>query len=64
MDPYHGLMKVHHACGKPGGDFPMINISNKCGIAHILPIVPSCGAESESWLVYSRVDLTTFNGIY
>ena len=64
VDPYHGLVKVHRARGKPGGDFAAINISSICGMAHILPVFPSSGEESESWLVNSRIDLTTFNGIY
>ena len=64
VDPYQGLVKVHHVRGKPSGDFAAINISGICGMAHILPVFPSRGEESESWLVNSRIDLISFNGIY
>ena len=64
VDPHHGLVKVHRARGKPGSDFAVINISSICGMAHILPVFPSKGEESETWLVNSRIDLTTFNEIY
>ena len=64
VDTYHGLVKVHRARSKPGGDFAVTNISSICGMAYILPVFPSRGEESESWVVNSRIDLTTFNGIY
>ena len=63
MYPDHGLVKVHRAHGKPGGDIAAINNSSICGMAHILLVVLSSGKESEIWLVNSRIDFTTYNGI-
>lgn len=64
LDPHHGLVKVHRGRGKPGSDFAVINISSICGMAHILPVLPLKGEESETWLVNNRIDLATFNKIY
>ena len=64
VDPHYGLVKGTYARGKTGSDFAVINISSICGIAHILPVYPFKADECETWLVNSRIDLSTFNEIY
>ena len=63
-DPYHGLVTVRRGRGRPGSDFTVVNISSICGMAHIVPVFPSKESECETWLVNSRIDLSTFNNIY
>ena len=64
VDPQHGLVKATRVCGKTGIDIAVINMSSICGTAHILPFYPYKADKCETWLVNSRIDLSTFYQIY
>ena len=63
LDPHHGLVKVCRGRGKPESDFTVVNISSICGMAHIVPVFASMEEKCDTWLVNSRIDLSTFNEI-